>query len=196
VEILCELGSRLVPAETLDFQVFKQHESIRQAIAKIVPGMQEMADIGIAKKEFHVQQRLLHQPQFKTASGKASFVSADWRNRNYTNEQYPFHVMSVRSEGQFNSIIYEQSDSYRGVSERWVVFMSREDMSRLGIETGQKVSLRSSSGEMRDLAVHEFSLPAGDLMVYYPEANRLTGRKTDPRSKTPAFKSIPVALEL
>ena len=103
--------------------------------------------------------------------------------------------MSVRSEGQFNSIIYEESDSYRGASHRWVVFIGRDDLARLAIVPGQKVTLRSGVGEMRELEVHEFDLPAGNLMAYYPEANVLTGRATDPRSKTPAFKSIAVAVQ-
>jgi hypothetical protein len=29
-------------------------------------------------------------------------------------------------------------------------------------------------------------------MAYYPEANVLCGTAVDPRSKTPAFKSVPV----
>jgi len=195
VEILCELASRLVPANILDFSVFKTHDTIRHAIARIVPGMEALGDIGIAKKEFHVRQRLLHRPEFKTASGKARFVSHQWRNRIRTNAQYPFQLMSVRSEGQFNSIIYEESDSYRGAAHRWVVFVGQEDLQRLQLTQGQKVTVRSSTGAMRDLIVHEFSLPAGNLMAYYPEANILTARETDPRSKTPAFKSIAVAVD-
>lgn len=195
VEILCEIASRLIPASTLDFDEFKKHDTIRKAIARIVPGMEELGDIGIARKEFHVQQRLLHRPEFKTTTGKAMFVSHQWRERDHSNAQYPFRLMSVRSEGQFNSIIYEQSDSYRGATHRWVVFMGSEDLKRLGIKPTDKVTLRSENGEMRDLVVHELSLPAGNIMVYYPEANVLTSRETDPRSKTPAFKSIAVAVD-
>lgn len=194
VEILCELASRLIPATTLDFEEFKKHDTIRQAIARIIPGMEALADIGVAKKEFHVQQRLRHQPNFKTDTGKAKFVGHQWRNRKSTTAQYPFQLMSVRSEGQFNSIIYEESDSYRGAIHRWVVFMGNEDLERLGIKPGERVTLHSDTGEMRGLAVHEFSLPAGNLMVYYPEANVLVNRKTDPSSRTPAFKSIAVGV--
>ena len=32
-------------------------------------------------------------------------------------------------------------------------------------------------------------------MAYYPEANILIGRDTDPRSKTPVFKSVAVDVE-
>jgi anaerobic selenocysteine-containing dehydrogenase len=47
---------------------------------------------------------------------------------------------------------------------------------------------------MRELSVMAFDLPPGNLMVYFPEANALIGRETDPRSKTPAFKSVAVNL--
>lgn len=195
VTILRELARRLIPASRFDFQVFNEHDTIRQAIAKVIPGMQDIADIGVARREFHVRQRLLHSPQFHTADGRARFAVRDWRNRQRSNAQYPYQLMSVRSEGQFNSIIYEERDSYRGNDHRWVVFMGSDDMLSLGVAPGMTVTLRSENGLMRDLLVHAFNLPAGNLMVYYPEANVLTGLDTDPRSMTPAFKSIAVAVD-
>lgn len=196
VEILCELASRIVPSSKLNFEAFKTHDTIREAIARTVTGMEDLRDIGIAKKEFHVRQRLLHKPQFKTTSGKANFISHQWKNRKKTNAQYPFQLMTVRSEGQFNSIIYEESDTYRGTKQRWVVLMSIDDIKRLQIKPGQRITLCSEQGEMQNLSVQEFDLPAGNMMAYYPEANVLTGRNTDPRSKTPAFKSIPVTVKI
>jgi len=49
---------------------------------------------------------------------------------------------------------------------------------------------------MAGLEVHPFNLPAGSLLAYFPEANALIGTERDPRSKTPAFKSVPVSLAL
>jgi len=46
------------------------------------------------------------------------------------------------------------------------------------------------TGQMDDLKAKAFSVPEGNLMAYYPEANVLVGRTIDPRSKTPAFKNI------
>ena len=40
-----------------------------------------------------------------------------------------------------------------------------------------------------------FDLPPGSALAHYPEANVLCGTAVDPRSKTPAFKSVPVWLE-
>jgi hypothetical protein len=36
---------------------------------------------------------------------------------------------------------------------------------------------------------------AGDALLYFPEANVLVPTKTDPLSKIPAFKAVPVTLE-
>jgi hypothetical protein len=48
---------------------------------------------------------------------------------------------------------------------------------------------------MEAVRVYPFDLPAGNAMAYFPEANVLIGRESDPRSRTPAFKSVAVAIE-
>jgi anaerobic selenocysteine-containing dehydrogenase len=110
-------------------------------------------------------------------------------------ERYPFQLMTVRSEGQFNTMIYEQEDSYRGISNRWSVLMNADDIHRLGLTTGDKVNLNSQHGSMDKVSVCPFDLPTGNAMAYFPEANVLVGKESDPRSRTPAFKSVPVTIE-
>ena len=51
---------------------------------------------------------------------------------------------------------------------------------------------RALSSAKSTVSVKAFDLPQGNLAVYYPEANRLTARSTDPRSHTPNFKSVAV----
>ena len=104
--------------------------------------------------------------------------------------------MSVRSEGQFNTIIYEESDSYRGTTRRWIVMMNPQDMAGMNLTKSCFVSLESAYGKMSNVSVHPFDLPPGNLMAYFPEANVLIGLDADPRSKTPAFKSVSVKLLL
>ena len=106
----------------------------------------------------------------------------------------PFTLATIRSEGQFNSIIYEENDSYRQTETRWCVLMNQSDIDRLQLDKVTKVTMRSESGEMRGLTVYPFDVPSGNVLAYYPEANILTTRVTDPRSKTPSFKSVPVEL--
>jgi anaerobic selenocysteine-containing dehydrogenase len=195
VEILCEFAQRLLPNCPLDFKQLKQHDSIRAYIAATIPGLSELKDIGITKQEFTIKNRLLDKPHFKTANGKAEFKTNALPQKS-TSEQYPFLLASIRSEGQFNSIIYEESDSYRGTDTRWSVLMNHEDIKSLGIKAGDFVTLKSPQGEMKDVKVFSFDLPRGNLMAYYPEANILISTAHDPRSKTPAFKSVAVSISV
>lgn len=186
--ILADLASQILSDDLLDFQAFKKHENVRKAIAEIVPGMEDLADIDVAKREFHIRNRLLHAPTFNTPSGKAHFrvseIPKSVRNSG------KFTLSTVRSEGQFNSIIYEEFDSYRGTKTRWSVLMNSDDIAALDLKEGQKVNVKSERGEMMDVTVTSFDLPRGDVLAYYPEANILTDTAVDPRSRTPAFKKI------
>lgn len=192
VRILAELGARAMPDSPVDFSRFADHETVREVIAKTVPGLEELADIGVAKQEFHVRGRLLHTPNFHTSSGKASFRVSDLPSVNDDKALYPFLLASIRSEGQFNSIIYEETDSYRYDAHRWSVLMCPDDMRTMGVRDGDLVDVTSRQGTMLALTARSFDVPPGNVLAYYPEANCLTDRERDPRSQTPRFKSIPV----
>ena len=62
----------------------------------------------------------------------------------------------------------------------------------MGIRAGDIIDIKSNYGEMLNVKVFSFNLPSGNVMAYYPEANILIGNEHDPRSKTPAFKSVAV----
>ena len=59
---------------------------------------------------------------------------------------------------------------------------------------GGTISVESQVGNM---IVHAaiVNIRSGNLAMYYPEANVLVPRRLDPRSKTPAFKSVDVRLK-
>jgi len=187
--ILADLAKLLMPDTPVDFAAFKHHPTLRQAIAKIVPGMEGLADIDVAKREFHVRNRVLHKPEFGTADGKGHFVVTPLPAL-----AEGVMLATVRSEGQYNTIIYEETDSYRMKAGRDAVFLNREDMSAWGLVAGARVRLSSEAGEMQAVAT-PFDLPRGSALAYYPEANVLTTTRFDPRSKTPGFKSVPVRIE-
>ena len=193
VDILSDIALRLLPDCPVDFGAFKTHRRIREAIAHIVPGMADLEEIDVAKREFHIRGRLLHTPAFKTADGRARFRVAALPDATRTNA--PFMLSTVRSEGQFNSIVYEYEDSYRLNRDRWVVMMNPDDMTERRLDEGDAVTLISTQGRMHAVRVQPYDLPRGDLMAYFPEANVLTSTAVDPRSKTPAFKSTPVWIE-
>jgi anaerobic selenocysteine-containing dehydrogenase len=191
VAILAELAMRMLPDSPIDWSAFQQHKTIREAIAKIVPGMEPLADIDEAKREFHIANRLMHTPVFHTADGKAHFVTRPTP----TPHSAPLMLTTVRSEGQFNTIIYERTDSYRGGADRWTVMLCAADITAHGLTDGSKANLCSANGRMEGVTIKAFDLAKGSVMAYYPEANVLTGTAVDPRSKTPSFKATPVWFE-
>lgn len=190
VVILTEIATRLLPQSRIDFAAFRRHKTIREAIARIVPGMEQLADIDVAKREFHVNGRILHRPEFKTSDRRARFV---------TRALPPAFAGSlllttVRSEGQFNTIVYEYADTYRGMKDRYSVMLHPDDLSAHGLADGDRASLESAYGRMDNVTVRAFDIARGSVMAYYPEANVLIGTARDERSQTPAFKSTPVRL--
>jgi molybdopterin-dependent oxidoreductase alpha subunit len=188
--ILGQIGQLLMPDSPIDFAAFSAHSKVREAIAAIVPGMEQLADIDVAKQEFHIKHRVMHTPEFGTVDGKAHFVVTPLPRL----QREKLTLATMRSEGQFNTIIYEEKDSYRGGAGRHAVFLNGEDMAAFGVSEGQAVTLASDTGRMAAIATL-FDLPRGSAMAYYPEANVLVGTEVDPRSKTPAFKSVPVWIE-
>lgn len=195
VDILSDIGSGVVDQSNFDFSTFKKHITIRHAIAKSIPGMRDLADIDVAKKEFFIRNRIKHTPEFNMPDNRAVFIVNPHDHPEERKAQHAFTLMSIRSEGQFNSIIYEESDSYRDTKHRHSVLMNEDDIAALGLKEKDKVTLRSDTGEMRNLDVVAFDLPRGNIAAYYPEANVLVGQTVDQRSRTPAFKSVPVSVE-
>lgn len=197
VSILSSLGQGLIdhtlPDESpFSFQEFQSHAKIRAAIANTVPGMEELKDINIAKKEFYVRKRIMHEPTFNTLNKRARFQIHPMPQTK--TEGFPFLLASIRSEGQFNSIIYEENDTYRHNAGRDCILMSKYDMAELSLSNGDLISVSSSAGALNNRKAFSFDLTPGCVLAYYPEANVLCERKVDSRSFTPNFKSVSVKI--
>ncbi len=193
VSILADLASRTLAADcAVDFEALKSHSAIRELIADLVPGYENMSDMDRTKGEFHVAGRAVTDYRFATDSGKAKFHAPSLPNHDFGENE--FRLITVRSEGQFNSVVYDEEDLYRGQERRDVILMNAEDIRRLGLKHDQPVRIKSESGEMRMILVREYDIRAGNVMMYYPEANILVPHKVDPMSKTPGFKGVKVTV--
>jgi anaerobic selenocysteine-containing dehydrogenase len=170
----------------------KNHDSVREAIARIVPGYEAIETIGASGNEFHIDGRIFHEPDFPTDTRKAKAQVVPLPAfRAGTGE---FRLMTLRSEGQFNTVVYEEEDVYRGIDRRDVVMMNERDGQRLQLREGDAVDVTTEAGRMR-VVVAFADLPPGNLAMYYPEANVLVPRRVDPDSGTPAFKSVVARIE-
>jgi molybdopterin-dependent oxidoreductase alpha subunit len=186
VEILAALASAVLPAGPLDWSGLTDHAAIRRAIAAVVPGYAAVGEIDRTRTEFHVAGRSFREPRFATPDGRARMRPTPLPA--YAPAPGEFRLMTLRSEGQFNTVVYEDEDLYRGNERRDVVMMNAADAARLGLAKDARVRVENATGAF-DALVRIAPLPPGNLAMYYPEANVLIPRAIDKRSATPAFKS-------
>ena len=189
VEIIADLARRVLgDAGPIDWRGMAHTSTIRQTIAKIVPGLEQIADIDRTKKEFSIPGRSLDKPSFPTEDGRARLFVHDLPDAPTT-----LQLMTIRSEGQFNTVVYEEEDLYRNQTRRDIVLMHPDDVSRLGLTAGGRCRITSSAGTMRGQIVSAFEqIRPGNVAMYYPESNVLVPKSADPLSRTPAYKSIAV----
>jgi len=191
VQILATLAGMVLPSGPVDFAGLRDHAAIRAAIAAVVPGYHAIGAIDRTKTEFQIDGRTLHTPAFQTPSGKAH--AAVTPVPTFPLAEGEFRLMTLRSEGQFNTVVYEDEDIYRGNERRDVVMMNEADAQTLGLRRDQRVAVVNDTGRM-DALVRFAPLPPGNLAMYFPEANVLIPRRVDPASGTPVFKSVAVRI--
>ncbi len=203
VEIIADMACRVLGPTTsgtttnestgnaIDWREMAHTSTIRKAIARIVPGMEQVAEIDRTKTEFSIPGRAIDSPTFPTEDGRATIFAHD-----LPDPPEGIQLMTIRSEGQFNTVVYEEEDLYRNQTRRDVVLIHPDDVRRLGLRPGGRCRIRSSAGEMRGQIVSEFDqIRPGNVAMYYPESNVLVPKAADPLSRTPAYKRVAVTLE-
>ncbi|MFN0152029.1 MAG: FdhF/YdeP family oxidoreductase [bacterium] len=189
VEVVTDLAAAVLPNGPIDWRRLRDHDAVRAEIAKVVPGYGAIAEIGATRREFTVAGRMRHAADFPTASGRAQFHATPLPEN--TLDAGELRVMTIRSEGQFNTVVYEDEDVYRGQTRRDVVMMNAHDAAERGLQEGSRARVTSETGSM-DVVVSFVDIARGNAAMYYPEANVLVPRVIDPESGTPVFKSVRV----
>lgn len=195
IQVIAEFGHRLVgDSAAIRWNDMRQGNTIRQWISKVVPGYAAIENIDQTKQEFLIEGRTYHRPQFGTPDGKAVLFRYSIPEL-VGNGESQLRLMTVRSEGQFNTVVYEEEDLYRGQERRDLVLMHPDDLRRLGLTPDQRVTIRSAVGELSGYLARAFEhIKPGNALMYYPEANVLVPRTLDPQSRTPAFKAVAVTV--
>ncbi len=200
VSILAALGQALfadgqgLVSERVDWKKLESHAAIRELIAELIPEYAGMKHMDESKEEFHVPGRAVEDYRFPTATGRAKFHSVSLPEPTPLGDRQ-LRLMTIRSEGQFNAVVYDEEDIYRRQERRDVILMNPLDIKRFGFEPNQRVKITSTAGEMRYILVREYDIRAGNAAMYFPEANVLVPHAVDPLSKTPGFKHVVVTLE-
>ena len=195
------LGSK----STVDWAAWRDDYSIvRDEIAKTYP------------KIFHDFNERMWQPggfhrplpprhrEWNTKSGKAEFLvpsSLDEDPDMPAREPDALRLMTLRSDSQFNTTIYQLDDRFRGVKgSRMVLLVNADDMRQQGVAEGDVVALETIADDgvqrrVDGFAIKEYDVPRGCIGGYYPECNPLLPLwHCAEESKVPAAKSIPVRM--
>ncbi|GGN62562.1 hypothetical protein GCM10011349_46370 [Novosphingobium indicum] len=203
--IVCELAKATLPANPRwcwdEWRA--DYARIRDLIARTYPDeFHDMSERMNRPGGFY-RGNPAHERIWKTDSGKAEFTDPSVLNAcGVIDNPGGMHLVTLRSNDQFNTTIYGYSDRLRGLEgSRMIVMMAPAEMVRLGLVADQEVSLvtQVDDGTQRrvsGLPVKPYDLPAGTIAGYFPELNPLVPLGYhEELSKTPASKGIPVAVE-
>jgi molybdopterin-dependent oxidoreductase alpha subunit len=195
IEVIATLADRVLgTAGPIDWSSLSQTRAIRQMIARVVPGWEAIGQLDATRQEFYIDGRILHAPVFATPTRRAQLHVHRLPDLAHADGQ--LRLMTVRSEGQFNTVVYEQEDIYRGQERRDVVLVHPDDLNRLGLKPEQRVTVRSEVGRVDHVLARAYpAIRPGNALMYYPEANVLVPRTADRQSRTPAFKCVLVSIE-
>ena len=175
---------------------------VRQAIEKTWPATFKGLDEKMFQPGGIPRPLAARERKWNTRSGKANFVTPTqmFAGRVDSFDQPGvMQLVTLRSNGQFNTTVYSYEDRFRGVKgTRMVLFMNPADVERLGLAKDDFVDLTTAiddgiSRVVRGFRIVPYDIPEHCIGAYYPEANPLVPLgHHDTKALTPAYKAIPV----
>lgn len=91
-------------------------------------------------------------------------------------------------------MVYKPGDKYRGMPHRNCILLHPDDVNRAGLREHQRVTVRGDAGQLENVEIILGDVRPGAALMFYPEVNAIFKARIDPRSGTPAFKRVPVAV--
>ncbi len=173
------------------------YDRIREHIEHVVPGFAQYNTRVRDAGGFYLPNAA-REGKFTTKTGRAHFTVHPIPKHEL--EEGQFLLTTIRSHDQFNTTIYGESDRYRGINGRRVLFLNAEDMTARGFSAGSFVDLTSHFGIERRRAERfklvPYDIPRGCVAAYYPETNVLVPVDlVSDGSNQPVSKSIVVSME-
>ncbi len=201
--IVAELAKAAAPRCTIPWDDWVgDYSKIRDAIAAVYPEIFHDFNARLWKPGGFHRPIEARKRVWKTKTGKANFIVPKTLSSDIDvapEQRDVVQLITLRSNGQFNTTVYNYDDRFRGIyGSRHVVLMHRDDIDRFGLSEGQKVVLATAVDdgvvrEVEGLQVVAYDIPQGCIAGYYPECNPLLPLwHYAEKSKTPAAKSIPV----
>ncbi len=177
VDIIVSLASDGV--DGVEWEQFRDYQAVRQLLAQCLNGFDP-------DEEHQIKGRTFHTPTFHTPTGNAK-AHVDELPIPKEIGKNELRLMTIRSEGQFNTVVYEEEDVFRNQTRRDIVMMHPEDIKQLNLSIDECVRVEGPTGSL-DVIVRAIDIAQGNCAMYYPEANILLSTAIDDESRTPMFK--------
>ena len=184
-KIIADIADRSIEREGLSFDHFNKNNDIMMAVQELLPEL--LMKNGDDPKD-------LISSDETTKACQCKFMIPTQTSWKIESQSKSFNLSSVRSEGQFNTMIYDEADILRNQKSRDVLYINAEDIKKLGLSDGSVVDVKSDTGSLKKVRLAKFDIKPGNVMTYMPEANILIPQNNDERSKTPSFKSVSVTI--
>jgi molybdopterin-dependent oxidoreductase alpha subunit len=184
-QVFGELAARARPrlAERVRFEGTAEIRAEIDRVVELYRGIAQLREEGDSLQ--YGGPLLCEGWRFPTADGRARFnaprvpepVADDGRLN-----------LSTRRGKQFNSMVQGSRDSITGAT-REAVLISSADARRLGIAAGERVLVRSQTGELTGIAVIA-PIAAGNVEVHWPEGNALIAPgRLSPQARIPDYNA-------
>jgi molybdopterin-dependent oxidoreductase alpha subunit len=180
-------------------QLIEDYDRIRDLIAQVVPGCQDM-NRRVRKWGGFYLPNAARDGEYRTVTDKANFTVS--RIEPIHLEPGQFLLTTLRTHDQYNTTIYGLDDRYRGVFHgRRVVLMNPEDLKQQGWKAGDLLDITSHFGNKENEELRmapqffavPYDIPRGCVGTYFPEANVLVPiGSVALRSNTPTSKAVVV----
>ncbi|MEO0373850.1 MAG: FdhF/YdeP family oxidoreductase [Cyanobacteria bacterium P01_A01_bin.17] len=204
VEFLTELAHRLLGNSPVDWRRLQNTEYVRQLIAQTIPGYAAIADIDKTEAEFTISGRIFNQPKFPTPSGKAQMQVTPIPELHLPKAEafgIPDQISSLvlalitgRSYGQHNTVVYQLNDRYRAMPHRHCILVNPGDAKEAGFSNHQRVTVQGNANKLEQVEIIYGNIRSSAALMFYPEANVLFKAKIDSRCGTPAYKRVPIVV--
>jgi anaerobic selenocysteine-containing dehydrogenase len=151
---------------------------VRAAIAETYPEIfHDLSERMWQPGGFHRPLGARHR-EWKTKTGKANFIVPKQLETDpdaVPSDRDVLRLITLRSNDQFNTTIYGYNDRFRGIhGTRMVVLMHRNDIDRLRLQEGDRVTLVTAADDGIDrrlggITVIAYDIPEVCCSGYYPE---------------------------
>lgn len=204
--IVAGLAKATITKTKVDWDNFiNDYDLIRDAMEAVLSGFDDYNARIRIPGGFHLTNAASNR-HWITESGKANFMTTKGVIEDPESAVNSELILAtLRSHDQYNTTIYGMNDRYRGVfGQRDVIFISQNESTKQGIKQGDKVNVialdcnnHSTDRRLDNLTVVIYDMAEHSVATYFPEANNLISLDNfDPQCGIPAYKNIPVKLEL